>query len=458
MSAPSVSGPIEQITLADGGLAPWYMIKFDATGRCVSQKSRAHLVQAVRAGKASHILIFSHGWNNAWDEVYSLTGNFFKSFAGINPVPTPGGQLFRPIFVSVYWPSIALTLESERGPKLAAGGVPTMSDKRAVAFVAEALPADNRRRVRELAARAQLSRPELYELAQMLAPLFGHPDEEQGVHSPPEARQLEQFWRASAARLASGVPRLDFGFGDDDDDDHDHDLRALDPQPAAGELIDWVRLPYRIATVWRMKDRAGVVGAGGVGRLLRELLDSPASTRVHLIGHSYGCRVMLSALCAEAPPRAVESVLLLQPAISRLCFAAEITGTGRPGGYHGALKLVRQPIITTYSNEDWPLHEFFHIAVRRLDDLGELRIAGGPPSRYAALGGYGPGGVGDNGVQREVPHARGLDYNLVPDGPRILAVDGTAAQKPDGSSVIAGHGDVSSLFTWWMLYSQVAAS
>src|SRR5690606_15613941 len=56
----------------------------------------------------------------------------------------------------------------------------------------------------------------------------------------------------------------------------------------------------RLLTVAIMKDRAGVVGHGGVGKVLQTLLDHSAA-RIHLIGHSYGAKVMLSALSATRP-------------------------------------------------------------------------------------------------------------------------------------------------------------
>src|SRR5204863_823662 len=124
-----------------------------------------------------------------------------------------------------------------------------------------------------------------------------------------------------------------------------------------------------------------------------EILKAPTA-RVHLIGHSYACKVVLSALCFQELPRPVTSLLLLQPAISYLCFAAaDATGTGKPGGYHDALDKVEQPILTTYSTHDVALRDLFHLAVRRPFDQGEEHIgADVPPSPYAALGGYGPGG------------------------------------------------------------------
>src|SRR5690606_40637510 len=110
----------------------------------------------------------------------------------------------------------------------------------------------------------------------------------------------------------------------------------------------------RATTVLLMKERAGRVGGAGVRAMLHGILSASANSRVHLIGHSYGCKVVLSALAnGSAPPRAVESVLLLQPATSAKCFA-DADDRSPAGGYRPALERARQPIITAVSSHAEP--------------------------------------------------------------------------------------------------------
>jgi pimeloyl-ACP methyl ester carboxylesterase len=74
----------------------------------------------------------------------------------------------------------------------------------------------------------------------------------------------------------------------------------------------------RLASVYQMKDRAGRVGASGVRELLEDLLAKNETARLHLLGHSYGAKVLLSALATATlmPGRKAHSMLLLQPAVS----------------------------------------------------------------------------------------------------------------------------------------------
>ena len=87
--------------------------------------------------------------------------------------------------------------------------------------------------------------------------------------------------------------------------------------------------------------------------------------------------------------------------------------------------------------------QVFHLAVRRKSDLAEAVIAGQPPSKFAALGGYGPQGV--DAAWISMP-AVGEQYPLSTDR-RIVAVDGTP--------FISSHGAVETPETAWALLSQV---
>jgi hypothetical protein len=232
--------------------------------------------------------------------------------------------------------------------------------------------------------------------------------------------------------------------------------RAGGPQSAGGVAGLDPRVAIRLFSVYQMKDRAGAVGYKGVSSLLRDVLTSaPTAARVHAVGHSYGCKVMLSAVCEpSALPKPLHSLLLLQPAVSHLCFADVVPGRTGAGGYREALQpaRVRPPILTTYSRNDFPLHSTLHLALRRGADLGEVQIAatpstsaGPPPNRFAALGGYGPRNAGEELVD-PFPSA-GESYPWLNDA-RIVGLDGSGGQ-------IKGHGDVVNDATAWALYQLV---
>jgi len=302
------------------------------------------------------------------------------------------------------------------------------------------LPPEQARRLYELVQKESLSDPEeVLELARIAVTFCRSQNDELPSDKPIQPEELLEIWSAAE------------GESDDLEDFGTLNSGTSDGPRAAGlgsycRKLD-PRSLVRGFTVYQMKDRAGTVGTHGVGPLLRDLL-AGSGARVHLIGHSYGGKVVLSATCWSGDlPRQVESMLLLQPAVSHLCFADNLPKVHCPGGYRTALERVRKPILTTFSEHDFPLTKTFHLALRRKDDLGEVRIAapGSPPSKYAALGGFGPRSCGEMLIDI---HDVNQPYTLDPQK-KIYGLD--------GSRTISGHGDISNESTWWALYSLVTA-
>jgi hypothetical protein len=143
--------------------------------------------------------------------------------------------------------------------------------------------------------------------------------------------------------------------------------------------------------------------------------------------------------------RPIDSVLLLQPAVSAACFAKQVGNTGEPGRYRPALERVHQPILATYSTRDNALHRHYHLAVDRYKDAGERRPAGIIPY-YAALGGYGPKDC-DTESQRQELLSPTQVYPRMPSSIRIVGLEGT--------KLIADHGDICNPAIYWALYNQV---
>ncbi|MGH8903427.1 MAG: hypothetical protein ACRDYA_17585 [Egibacteraceae bacterium] len=451
-------GPYRTLQTGEGVSVPYYIVPFDEEGRCSGPRTRAELVARVGAGSFSDIFVFSHGWNNGWKQATERYEHFITGYMRQRQefgLPVPGG--FRPLLVGIFWPSKLLVGAEDRAPAIAAASPETVdelvAEERAeVAELATAVPAEHVERFYALAQSDSLTKDEALELARMVAGLYAADVEEAGDEAAPTVEEIVGSWKGPPRRRGDPGDLDDFGTADaaaPSADSPDAAARIVAPQTAG--VVDFLsgRSIVRTLSVWQMKDRAGRVGAKGVGPLLVDILQADQQVRVHAIGHSFGAKVMLSATCAPARlPRPIESALLLQPAISHLCFAAAVPGTGRPGGYRGALDRVRKPILATFSRKDRELRNF-HLGLRRDEDLGEAKIAADePPSRYAALGGYGPRGLGAGGRLEPVKDA--VDrYNLATDGVEVYGID--------SSRTIANHGDISNPSTWWMLYNLVTS-
>ncbi len=435
MADPLSPGPLRYLNSEGLSPTPLYVIPFDKNGVCAAPRTLDDLVQA--AAESTDVYLFSHGWNNDWPSAMDLYGRFIEQFATAQRDHwRPPARPYRPLLVGVFWPSIVLAGQAGEAPEMAGGTVGAGLDE--VGLFAEALPARQAQRLYELSQYVALDQPQAAELAKLLAPLLAGDDDELAAGEVrPTSDDLLAIWKQQVE------PTNDPGgyIGDEPAPSGEEE-----PIPAGWPAFLDPRTLIRGATVLVMKDRAGKVGGSGVAAMLTRLLGAPSEPRVHLVGHSYGAKVVLSALCLKATGRNVDSVLLLQPAMSCLCFAADVDGRGHPGGYRGALQLTETPVVVTFSRHDFPLTRVFHLAVRRASDLGEAVIAGGPPSRYAALGGYGPQGLATGEVATVEPQWPPTRYTSG-SGIRIIAVR--------ADDVIGGHSDVANPATAWMLLSQV---
>jgi hypothetical protein len=438
------AGPYRTLHLGDGTEVPYYIIPFDEEGRCAGPQTRQHLVD--RAGQFSDVFLFSHGWNNDWTVATKRYESFITGFMAMRQqqgLPLPAN--YRPVLVGVFWPSAVLVRDDEQGPVIAAGGPAAATDaavaeeRTALREIAARLPVGQVERFYDLSQRETLTREEALELARMLRPIYAAGETELSTAGPtPE--EMVTAWAAMTPETQPPSDPDEFGTAGG---------TTADPQTAGvfGSLANLGRNAVRGTTVWMMKDRAGTVGAKGVGPLLVDLL-AHGQARVHMIGHSYGAKVMLSALCIPPTlPRNVHAVLLLQPAVSHLCFADAVPVKNVPGGYRGALARVDRAIFSTFSKHDIPLTKTFHLAIVRPSDLGEMKIAaaGEPPTWFAALGGFGPRRAGERLIEMPVP-------------PAAYPLDATTKLYGlRGDATISGHGDISNPSTWWALHNLVGS-
>jgi pimeloyl-ACP methyl ester carboxylesterase len=144
-----------------------------------------------------------------------------------------------------------------------------------------------------------------------------------------------------------------------------------------------------------MKKRAGLVGERGLGPLVGHLHADAPELRVHLVGHSFGAR-LVSFCLAGLPPAALEprspvkSVLLIQGAFSHFAFAEELPhDRSRSGALAGMAARVDGPLVVS--------HSVFDTAVGRLYPLAS--IASGQDSAAMDDLLYRWGAIGHDGAQ-----------------------------------------------------------
>ena len=204
---------------------------------------------------------------------------------------------------------------------------------------------------------------------------------------------------------------------------------------------------FHALSFWVMKRRAGEVGERFgreyVAPLWRSLSRPP---RLHLIGHSFGAKLVTSIALGGARP---ESVTLLLAAFSAFAFAPEIPGFDRPGFYYRVLaeRRIAGPIVVLRSDHDTVLGTFY----RAVTGSGEIDRQGPGPSDLgkrprrlgrtaATVAASALGAVGARGVGAPELDLVDVQHTGIPRYP-IVNVDGSRVVK--GSEFLLGaHRDI----------------
>lgn len=433
---------------------PFYGLVFDKRGQLQSPMTKDAVIDRIAAEGFTDTILFSHGWNNEWDHAADLYTRFLDGVGGM--ATGHAGELpvgIKPLMIGISWPSAAFTWPWDRAPVIASGGgplddLPEATELDDLAFLTDVMGEGDATSLRELVAdKDVLTAEEVDRFAALLAPTLGTGEVEEFEPSDVTPEGLAAMFKVS--ELAAKSPDSE----GDDDDEEDNGFATggtigggADEAEAAGIVSDLfgVRTVLRLATVRTMKDRAGVVGRGDVTGLVSDIL-AQTTTRLHTVGHSYGAKVVMSAISRAVVPRPVTSALLLQPAINHLAFAANI-GDGRPGGFRSALAKVEKPILTTRSRKDFPLRSIFHIAVSRQKDIGEEpRFAG--TDLYGAMGGYGPSGL-EPGELLEISMPAGPG-NAYPQPAGVEVID------LEASDSIGGHSKITNDATFWAMLQNI---
>jgi hypothetical protein len=207
----------------------------------------------------------------------------------------------------------------------------------------------------------------------------------------------------------------------------------------AASLGDWfngakaaARRILNYATYYTMKARASVVGAGGVCEFLAAVMEGAPETKIHLVGHSFGGRVVTAASKAlgdkEKPKPS--SMSLLQAAFSHNGFAKNFRH-GKDGCFRPVMQdsLVAGPVIVTHTHNDTANAIAYPLA---------SRLAG---QDAAAVGGAGDpfGAIGANGALH-TPEA--ITGALLPVGAPGYSFLAGHLYNLEADRYIKDHGDI----------------
>jgi hypothetical protein len=392
----------------------------------LSAASRGSL--ASLAAGSTDVFILTHGWRN---DAASADCRYQLQIQGISAA-LPAAA--RPVFVKIMWPSAMFPIIHD-----GCGTAPSRpffadQEEHAVTsdvriWAAAAFPA---------AARSRRFDGDVERLSQLLN--TGGAGQDARSARVREAAAILVRWRDDADGPASTRAQGIDGPGER------AAARTVDEVVTQYETIQSARpgrAPWSIVpsiaevfSFWTMKARAGTVGSTGVHDVLREIAATlPPAARLHLVGHSFGGKLLAAALVGRpgVEPASVETLTVLQGALSHFAFstAEQIRRLDVPTDTGGAyadvlLKKLAAVVAVTYSQQDRENQRWYPLGTMLPQDAFERGVP-----VYAALGARGMEGPASVAVtlREESVAAR---YS--PSRPRIFNID--------ASGVVLGHSDV----------------
>jgi hypothetical protein len=388
------------------------------------------LIDKAKADAVTDVFFFCHGWKGDEPAAKDQYEKWIKAFATSEDRKIAAQVFpdFRPLYIGLHWPSLPFGDEEIRGGFAAGEGAGP-----------------------EVLLQTYLKRlGDTPEIRGALDIIF---KEARRNASPEELPQsIKQAYLDLNNTLGLKAEGLDAA--------PDADREEFDPQDSydagneegaafGGDVnLGGILGPLRQLSYWTMKKRARTIGEGGMHSFLKDLQRATEAqkTHIHLMGHSFGTIVVSSMLggpnAQGTLPRPVDSLALVQGAVSLWCYAPDIPfhvllRKAGPGYFNRILtdRKVIGPIVTTRSKFDKAVGILYPLASRI---KGSPEFAAGLP-KYGGIGTYGIQGLPDD-VRSDLPMKRSAEpYSMEPG--KIYNLDG-AQYICHMDGVSGAHSDI----------------
>ena len=369
---------------------PHWEIGFNEHGK--ADQGEVDALLAELPGKdLTDLFVFAHGWNNDRRQARRLYQLYFQQVPGL--LGRGGGEAARVGTLGVVWPSKRWADEPEPTGDGAGGGAaglgdaaaataPPADDTALVEDLKDVFKGDQQRQALDELARLLEERPEdpaaLARFQTLMGELAGAPDAEAAGEDQGELALLDDDPEEVFGRFADAVPQTGEG-------------GAAGIGDAFGRLWDGAKEALRQLTYFEMKKRAGVVGKQGLGPLLGRIHQADPELRIHLLGHSFGARLVSFALAGlpDGAGSPVKSLYLLQGAFSHFAFADALPmDRSRGGALKGMAARVDGPLVASFTVHDLAVGKLYPLAA-----LSSRDDAAGLEDRLFRWGGIGHDGA-----------------------------------------------------------------
>ncbi|MEO6804397.1 MAG: hypothetical protein ABI197_14255 [Granulicella sp.] len=433
---------------------PAFDLLYDTTGHLVDASAQTELTNwlATAPGNATtDLILISHGWNNDIGEARQLYINFFTAMSSVQA--STGVAKDRKFAIgAIYWPSKKFA-DSDLIPGGAAAIAPSPQAQLNAQLdqLKIILAADPTAAAKIEQARAQIQNLETSQSAQndfvtslMSALPAPRNDRDEGLDDSMSALKSGAVPGHTVLNRLS-APDLPAFPIPDSSGGHALGLGDLvsNVTSAASRLANY-------CTYYTMKDRAGIVGCTGVHQTILDLQAAAPACLIHLLGHSFGGRVVTAAANSLTKPRSIASLLLMEAAYSHNGLAQNWDGQGNDGAFRSVISVPKVDGITsiTHSVNDTAVGRAYPLASRIMNQAASS--FGGPDDKF--------GGMGSNGAQHtpeafdSILQGMGVPYPPLPAGKTIRNLDGDGpAPKP----TISSHSDVAKPEIVWAWLSSL---
>ena len=441
---------------------PYWQLHFDKDGAIASGPGIEDTAAAIEAAGVKDLFVMSHGWGNS----ETVAANLYKGMFPLIAQAAPGAMFGGIGFLGIFWPSLWFPdTPADQAPQATVQAVAAGKPGAADALASGKEIAAALRPAYEGDAERQAAVTRIGELIDQ-----GHANVAAGTPRPEQEADLAEF-HGLLSSLVTARPHAKEDGGEwaaISSDDPEKTYTAISnvmgggPAPGSaqglgdifGKVWHGAKDMVRVASYYEMKNRAGDVGAKGLAKLLVRLGPHGKQVRVHLVGHSFGARLVAFSLSgipsAEASP--VGSLTLVQGAFSHWAFSSE-KPYGEQGKLAGVADRVHGPLLSTFSKFDWAVGRWYPKASFLARQAAEAE------DDFARHWG-GMGGDGFHGVP--VSPVSGLQPDQTPYGfaaGTFYPIDGANVIADVKQSVFSGaHSDIQHPQVAWAIVAAASAA
>jgi predicted alpha/beta hydrolase family esterase len=389
--------------------------RFDKDGAALNKQDVA------LPDSTTDLIVASHGWNNTEEQAEKLYSDLFSNFAAVASDQLQNKKI---AIVGVIWPSKKFTdvvdaavAEQARGGGAAFGSstaaddtikakldvIATMFDKKAAKKITTA-----KNQIGKLESDLGARRKFVDELRSLLDESAAHEEDNSTLFFKLDGSVMLEKLKMPTPIVSSATGTR----GGAASVGAPSKTTQAGGAAGLGDIFSGIKsgairfLNY--LAYYEMKKRAGTVGQKGVAPMLDRLAEKVE--RIHLVGHSFGCRVVTAAAAASTTDK-LRSMSLLQGAFSHNGFSKSMNGFFRSVVDNHRVK---GPIVITYTPNDRAVGIAYPVA---------SRLAGTVASAFGDANDK-FGGLGRNGAQKME------SGEVVQDVNQLLAVGGAYSWQP----------------------------